>query len=77
MELHESIKHTLKEVIVKTQPGFRLRLRKHEVIAPKGLFSLDMIQESLKEDGTVFDHQTYSFFLDKDELQALANGLTA
>jgi hypothetical protein len=77
MELHESIRDTFKEVIVKEQPGYRLKLRKHEVLAPKGVFSLDMVQESLKEDGTVFDSQTYNFFLDKEELQALANGLTA
>ena len=42
---------------------------------PKGLFSIDMVQESLK-DGDVVDSQTYSFFMDKAELQALAYGLT-
>ena len=77
MELHESIRNTYKEVVVKEQPGYRLKLRKHQVLAPAGLFSLNMVQESLKEDGTVFDSQVYNFFLDKEELQALANGLTA
>jgi hypothetical protein len=75
-ELHESVRNTFKEMTIKEQPGYRLRLEKHEVISPKGLFSLDMIQESLKEDGTVSDSQTYNFFLTKDELQALAYGLT-
>jgi hypothetical protein len=75
-ELHESVAHTAKEIIIKENPGFRIRLEKHEVINPKGLFSLDIIQESLK-DGKVADSQTYNFFMTKEELQALANGLTA
>ena len=48
---------------------------KHEVLNPKGLFSLDLIQESLK-DGEVQDSATYNFFMTKEELQALAYGLT-
>lgn len=75
-ELHESVAHTAKEITIKENPGFRIRLEKHEVINPKGLFSLDIIQESLK-DGKVADSQTYNFFMTKEELQALANGLTA
>jgi hypothetical protein len=75
-ELHESVAHTAKEMIIKENPGFRIRLEKHEVINPKGLFSLDIIQESLK-DGKVADSQTYNFFMTKEELQALAYGLTA
>lgn len=74
--LHESIAHTAKEMTIKESEGFRIRLEKHEVINPKGLFSLDIIQESLK-DGKVADSQTYNFFMTKEELQALAYGLTA
>ena len=76
MELHESVAHTRKEITVKESEGFRVRLVKHEVISPKGLFNLDIIQESLKE-GTVTDSQTYNFFMNKEELQSLARGLTA
>ena len=75
-QLHESVAHTAKEMTIKENPGFRIRLEKHEVINPKGLFSLDIIQESLKE-GKVADSQTYSFFMTKEELQTLAHGLTA
>jgi len=75
-ELHESVAHTAKETTIKENEGFRIRLEKHEVINPKGLFSLDIIQESLK-DGKVSDSQTYNFFMTKEELQSLANGLTA
>lgn len=76
MKLHESIAHTRKEITVKESDGFRVRLVKHEVISPKGLFSLDIIQDSLKE-GIVTDSQTYNFFMNKEELQSLAHGLTA
>ena len=75
MELHESVAHTRKEMTVKESEGFRVRMVKHEVISPKGLFSLDLIQESLK-DGQVQYSQSYNFFMTKEELQALAHGLT-
>jgi hypothetical protein len=76
MELHESVAHTRKEITVKENEGFRVRMVKHEVLMPKGVFSLDIIQESLK-DGKVADSQTYNFFMTKEELQTLATGLTA
>jgi hypothetical protein len=76
MKLHESVAHTRKEVTIKENEGFRVRMVKHEVISPKGLFSLDIIQESLK-DGEVNDTAVYNFFMTKEELQALASGLTA
>jgi hypothetical protein len=76
MELHESVAHTRKEVTVKESEGFRVRLVKHEVISPKGLFSLDIVQESLK-DGKVADSQTYNFFMTREELRSLADGLIA
>jgi hypothetical protein len=74
--LHEAVRHTAKEMTIKESEGFRVRLEKHEVLSPKGLFSLDIIQESLK-DGKVTDTQTYNFFMTKEELQTLAYGLTA
>jgi hypothetical protein len=74
MKLHESVAHTYNEVTIKEDEGFRVRLEKHEVISPKGLFSLDIIQESLK-DGKVSSSQTYNFFMTKEELQTLAQGL--
>lgn len=74
--LHEAVRHTAKEMTIKESEGFRVRLEKHEVLNPKGLFSLDIIQESLK-DGKVTDTQTYNFFMTKEELQTLAYGLTA
>ena len=76
MELHESVRDTRKEMVIKESEGFRLRLVKHEVLSPKGLFSVDMINEGIKEDGTVGTTSTYNFFMTKEELQTLAYGLT-
>jgi hypothetical protein len=75
-QLHESIKDSYKEMVIKEHEGFRLILKKHECLLPKGLFSINMTQESLK-DGEVIDSQVYNFFMTKEECQALAHGLTA
>lgn len=77
MELHESVRNTRKEMVIKESEGFRLTLVKHEVLSPKGLFSIDMVQESIKEDGTVGQTSTYNYFMTHAELQALAYGLVA
>ena len=77
MQLHESIAHTRKEMVIKESEGFRLTLVKHEVSSPKGLMSVDFINDSLKQDGTVGQTSTYNFFMTKEELQSLAYGLTA
>ena len=74
MELHESVAHTLREMTVKESEGFRVRIAKHEVSSPKGLFSLNFIQESLK-DGVVQDTATYNFFMTQSELNTLAHAL--
>ena len=76
MELHESVKDTCKEMVIKENNGFRLVVKKHEVLSPKGLFSVNMVQQSFK-DGKLLDTNTYNFFMTKEEIQSLAYGLTA
>ena len=76
-ELHPDIKGTAKEMVIKEDDGFRLRMEKWEAISPKGLFAVDLIQESLDENGKVRYSSTYNFNMTKEELQALAYGLTA
>jgi len=71
--IHKSIK--VKNFTVKNNPGFRVRVEQWEVISPKGLYSLNFIQESLKEDGTVQDSQLYNFFMTKEEIKTLTEGL--
>jgi len=76
MELHESVRDTYTETVIKEHEGFRLVLKKHEVLNPKGLFSVDMEQQSLK-DGVVQDTAVYNFFMTRDEMATLASALTA
>jgi hypothetical protein len=76
MELHESVRSTRIESTVKESEGFRVRLVKHEVLNPKGLFSIELINESLDEDGLVRDASAYNYFMTKEELQRLAYALT-
>lgn len=74
--LHESVRSTLIESTVKQSEGFRVRVEKHEVLSPKGLFSIDLINETLDENGVVKDTSTYNYFMTKEELQRLAYVLT-
>jgi hypothetical protein len=76
MELHESVKDTYTETVISEHEGFRLVLKKHEVLSPKGLFSIDMEQQSLK-DGKITDSNTYNFFMTREEMSTLATALTA
>lgn len=75
-ELHDSLKHTAKEMIIKENQGFRLRLEKWESIAPSGLVCIGLIQESLDDKGEVLHSSTYNFNMSTEELQTLAHGLT-
>jgi hypothetical protein len=70
--LHESIKQ--KKFTVKENEGYRMCVTQHEVLAPKGLYAIDFIQESLK-DGDIVSSQTYNFFMTGDELKVLCEGL--
>ena len=76
MELHESVKDTYTETIIKEHEGFRLVLKKHEVLRPEGLFSINMEQQCLK-DGEVQDTAVYNFFMTKEEMSTLASALIA
>jgi len=75
--LHPEVAHTATEKIIKENEGFRLRMEKWQSINPKGLFAVDLIQESLDEDGKVVNSSTYNFNMTADELKTLAQGLVA
>jgi hypothetical protein len=76
-ELHPDVAVTAKEVVIKESEGFRLRLEKWKTISPEGIFAVDLIQESLDEDGMVQYSSSYNFNMTKEELERLAQGLTA
>jgi len=67
----------VKKFTVKESEGFRVRVESWEVLSPKGLYAIDMIQESLDEKGNVADSSTYNFHMTKDEIKALCEGLMA
>jgi hypothetical protein len=75
-ELHPDVASTAVEMTIKESEGFRVRMEKWEVLSPKGTFSVNLINESLDEDGLVTDSSTYNYFMTKEELQFLAYGLT-
>jgi hypothetical protein len=72
--LHESIKQ--KQFIIKENEGFRVRMVKHEVLSPKGLFSIELVNETLDRDGSVKDTSSYNYFMTSNELENLAHALT-
>lgn len=74
--LHPDVAHTAKEMVIKESEGFRLRMEKWECISPKGYYALNLIQESINENGEIFQTSTYNFHMDKEEIQRLAYGLT-
>ena len=76
MELHESVRDTYTETVIKDHEGFRLVLKKHEVLMPRGLFSVDLEQQSLK-DGKITDTAVYNFFMTKEEMATLAAALVS
>lgn len=76
-QLHESVRNTFVEATIKESEGFRVRIEKHEVLSPAGLFSIDLINETLDLNGVVKDASIYNYFMTRDELQQLAFALTA
>jgi len=71
--IHESL--DVKEFTVKESNAFRMRVRSWEVVSPKGLTNLDFIQESLDKDGKVAHTSTYNFFMTKEDIKTLCEGL--
>jgi hypothetical protein len=75
-QLHESIASSFKETTIKESNRFRLRMEKWEVLSPKGLYSVNLINEVISDSGEIVDSSTYNYFMTKEELQTLAHGLT-
>ena len=75
-ELHESVASTAKEMVIIETEAFRLRMEKFECLNPKGLYNIDLINESLNSEGEVTQSSTYNFFMTKSELNSLASALT-
>jgi hypothetical protein len=65
----------MKEFVVKEDQAFRLRVKSWEAVAPKGLLSVNFIQECLNKDGEVDFSSTYSYNMTKEDIANLCKGL--
>ena len=70
---HESL--NVKKFTVKEDSAFRVRLESWESMIPKGLMTVDVIQESLNDSGEVDSTSTYNFHMTREEIQLFAKGL--
>lgn len=65
----------MKKFVVKEDKAFRLRVESWEAMAPKGLLSVNFIQECLNKDGGVDFSSTYSYNMTKEDIGNLCKGL--
>lgn len=65
----------MKEVIIKDEPGFQLRMKKWECLNPKGLYAVNFIQSTKDKDGNIDSESTYEFFMDYKEITRVAGAL--
>lgn len=70
-QLHPDVLKTFKTATIKESEGFRLRLEKWEATSPKGYYAVNFIQESLNEEGEIWQTSTYNFHMTKEEIQHL------
>ena len=61
--------------VVKEDQAFRLRVESWEAVAPKGLLSVNFIQECLNKDGGVDFSSTYSYNMTKEDIANFCKGL--
>ena len=65
----------MKTFTIKENSGFRLKLQTWPCAQPKGLHTLEFVQESKNLFGEVDLSSTYQFFMTSEELITLANTL--
>ena len=65
----------MKEVIIKDETGFRLKLKAWKCSSIQELNALEFVQESINSDGEVGMSSTYQFFMTDAELAVLAEGI--
>ena len=70
---HPDIKTT--NIIIKDSSAFKVRLESWESISPKGLLSVNFVQECLDDKGEITNTSTYNFHMTRDEIKRLCEGL--
>jgi hypothetical protein len=69
------MKQNFKSYTVKENRAFRMRVESWEAVSPKGLISVNFIQECLNKDGDVDFTSTYSYNMTRAEIANLCKGL--
>ncbi len=65
----------IKNITIKESPAFRVRVESWESISPKGLLSVDIVQECINDKGEITSSSTYNFHMSRDEIKTLCEGL--
>lgn len=65
----------VKNITIKENEAFRIRVESWESISPKGFLAVDIIQECLNEDNEVTSTSAYNFHMTRDEIKKLCEGL--
>ena len=65
----------MNKFVVKEDQAFRMRVESWEAVAPKGLLSVNFIQECLNKDGEVDFSSTYSYNMTREDIGNLCKGL--
>lgn len=63
-----------KELTVKDEPAFRMKIRHWKAVRPDNLNSIEFVQDCMK-DGKVEFTSTYNFLLTNEEIKTLIKGL--
>ena len=66
----------MKEVIVKDEEGFQLRIQKWECLRPEGLFAVSFIQATKDREGKIDNESVYEFFMTQEDINSVAKALT-
>jgi hypothetical protein len=67
----------MKEIIVKDNPGFQLRIKKWECLRPSGLYAVNFIQATKDDNGNISQESTYEFFMDQNDINEVVKALAA
>jgi hypothetical protein len=65
----------VKSFTVKEDAAYRVRVEAWEAVAPKGVLSVNIVQECLNKHGDVDFASAYSYNMTRDELKILCEGL--
>jgi hypothetical protein len=65
----------MKEILIKENKAFRLKIRQHRAVNPADLNSIEFVQECIGKDGEVDFISTYQFNMTDEELIKVSDSL--